>query len=310
MKKITFTSILVATLSLSACNEEKDQVYYLKNIDKATAKKSECEAKIKQAIKAKDEATLNKIKQDAECHAAHNAVREDRRIKVEQEKAAQEALEQEEIKKEKIRLTQQLGQLDWQAVAHYFVNSDCAKYGINEGGFGIPAENYICRATAQLYKEKAEQGKQILLSSPYEALRKEEKTYCNQDKRKYSACSIWEEALGIQAKSFFEQMDFAALEKQRDDYAMWGNKHPFSVKQAFEQIFKERENAIIENYTKQYGSLKQDYNQCVEQLSTIKDDLKNYQQRQAIFAYYPCSQAQKARVKLGLNDDDFKTKME
>lgn len=310
MKKILFPSLIAMSLSLSACSEEKDQAYYLKNISKAEAKQSECGTKLTKAMQAKDEAAFKRLLEDAECKAAEQAIKEDKRIKREQEAAAKAALLQAEIDKEKARLQQELGDLDWKATAHYFVNSDCAKYGIDERGFGIPEQNYTCRALAQLYKAQAEIGKDELVKFSYEELKSQEKTYCQQDKRKYSACSIWEEALAIQAEPFFEKQEFAQLEKQAEEYSMWRDNHPISERKAFEKIFKAKEQAIIESYIKDYASLKQTYNQCVEQLKQIGDHWKKHKERATVTQFYPCSQAQTARTKLGLGYDDFKTLME
>ncbi|STY62039.1 hypothetical protein M3704_00290 [Mannheimia haemolytica] len=311
MKKIVLAGIMSATFALTGCSE-KDKAYYLQNIDKAQTKVAECENKLKEAWKNKDENALKTLEKDAECNAAIQAVKEDRKIKAEQARKAAEAKAREEIDREKAKIKQELGQADWKAVAHYVVNSSCAKYvnQFSKTGFAVPKDNYACKAIEEIHLENLEAGKAELLKFPYDELRSQEKEYCAKDKRPLSACFIWEQALGEQAEKAFEAQDLQTLEKQKSEYAMFSDKQPISAKRAFEKAFKAKEEAVIENYTKNYEQLKQDYNQCVEKVKQIGDHYSKHEQRSAVTNFYPCSQAQAARRKLGLSYDNFQTPME
>ncbi|MEG9490903.1 hypothetical protein [Mannheimia indoligenes] len=311
MKKIIFASIIATTFALTGCSE-KDKAYYLQNIDKAEAKKTECENKAKEAWNKKDENALKALQKDAECNAAIDAIKEDRKIKAEIERKAAEAKAREEIEREKAKIKQELGQADWKATTHYVVNSDCAKYvnQFSKTGFVVPQNNYACKAIEEIHLENVELGKTELVKLPYDELLKQEKEFCAKDKRPLSACSIWETALGEQAEKAFETQDLPTLEQQKSEYAMFNNKKPLSAKRAFEKALKAKEQAVIENYTKNPEQLKQDYNQCVEKVKQIGDHYSKHEQRSAVTHFYPCSQAQAARRKLGLSYDNFQTLME
>lgn len=312
MKKILYTTLISSAILLTGCSEEKNQAYYLKNIDNAKAKKMECENKLKEIWKSKDEKAFEALRKDAECNAAINAIKEDREIKAEQERQAKEAQARIEIDKEKAKIKQELGQADWKAVAHYVVNSNCAQYSnqFSKTGFHIPKDNYQCQAMVEIYLENVELAKTDLLKFSYNDLITQEKEYCSKDKRKLSACDIWQQATGIQAEKAFEAQTLQELEKQKADHGMFNNKYPYTVSKAFEKAFKVKEQAVIENYTKNYDLLKQDYNQCVEKLKSIGDHYSKSEERIKVYDFYPCSQAKDARQKLGLPYDNFKTIME
>lgn len=311
MKKVLLSSIIATTFALAGCSE-KDKAYYLQNIDKAEAKKTECENKAKEAWKKKDENALKALQKDAECNAAIDAIKEDRKIKAEIERKAAEAKAREEIDREKAKIKQELGQSDWKASAHYIVNSNCAKYAnqFSKTGFTVPRDNYACKAIEEIHLENMELGKTELMKLPYDELLKQEKAFCAKDKRPLSACSIWEIALGEQAEKAFDAQDLSTLEQQKSEYGMFNNKKPLSTQRAFEKALRAKEQAVIENYTKNPDLLKQDYNQCVEKVKQIGDHYSKHEQRSAVTNFYPCSQAKAARQKLGLTYDNFQTPME
>lgn len=309
MKKILLAIVMVATVGLAGCSEKKDKAYYLQNIDKAETKKAECEKKLIEALTNKDKKLVESLQQDAECQAAIDAVKEARQAKAEQERQAKEAKMREETDREKAKITQELGQTDWKGVLHYVVNSDCAQQYANmfsKSGFIVPKENYRCLAVEQLYAENLELGKAELSKLSYDELLNQEKDYCSKDKRPLSACALWETVLNEQAEKAFIEKSFEELDKQKAEYARYNDKHPASARKAFEKAFREKEKEVIENYTKNYDLLKQDYNQCIEKVKNIAD----YNARLAITDAYPCSQTKSARSKLGLAFDNFKTMME
>lgn len=310
MKKSMLAALLTSTLLLTGCNEEKDQAYYLKNLDKAQSKKAECEKVFKQAFEKNDKDAFEKLRKDLECQAADKAIKEDRQIKAEQERQAKEAVDRAEIDKLKVDWQKQLEGKNWQETAHLFVNSECAQYGNLFGGFHVPKDNFSCRALVEIYEENVEKGKIELLKSSFEELAEQEKNFCNQDKRRYSACFIWEEALGVQATEHFAQMDIQSLEKLQDKYQQYNTKRPQKEAEAFRKIFETKGQEVIENYVKNPEQLKIDYNQCVDKLNAIGDQIKQYKAWSKVAESYPCTYASKARSKLGFSWDNFKTKLD
>lgn len=302
MKKISIGMALIA-FSLTAC-EEKNKDYYLSHIDKAESKLASCEAELKQAVKAEDEAKIDKIYKDVECKSAKQALREHReaeleRIRLEEEKKAQAAIAEQKAKIEK-----ELSHLDWQGVAHYYVNNECSTKWMKK-------DDYTCLALKSFYEEKAQQGKEELSKKSLEALLSEKKAFCSKDKRQFSACDIWQQAVAEQGKSTFEQLSLVELYQKRNSEKYCEFDSPnYPACSAFRTVFKEKQNEVVNAYSQNYELLKTDYNQCVTALKKVGDHYSKYKEREAITDNYPCVETQQARNKLGLGYDSFKTLME
>ncbi|MDP8079289.1 hypothetical protein [Phocoenobacter skyensis] len=173
----------------------------------------------------------------------------------------------------------------------------------------ISSNDYLCRAFKALYDEKAEQGKTALLKNSLEQLFELKKTYCAKDQRRYSTCDIWKSAVKEQSATEFSKLDFEQLDRQKNTYCGYGSKF-YDACSTLLDVARKKENIIIEQYVKDYESLKKDYNQCVTKLAEIGDSYKLYKQRAKVSKNYPCPQARSARSKLGLPYDNFKTLMD
>ncbi|MDG6882162.1 Uncharacterised protein [Phocoenobacter uteri] len=299
-KSILFLGL--STLVLTGCSE-KDKAYYLSHIDDAKTKFKQCEKRMFEAMSSRDQEKFEAVGKDKECVAAEQALREDRKIQAEKKRLEEEALQKAEVSKARKQLDKKFANLDWKETAYQYVNSDCAKK------FFIAPNNYECRAFKEIYDEKAEQGKQELLKNSLEQLVTSKKAYCSKDQRRYSACDIWKSAVKEQSKVEFSALDFDQLHRQSNKYCNYGSQY-YDACSTLEEVAREKENMIIDQYVKNYESLKKDYNQCVTKLAKIGDSYKVYKQRAEIAENYPCPQAHLARLKLGLPFDNFKTLMD
>ncbi|MDP8052729.1 hypothetical protein QJU23_09930 [Pasteurella atlantica] len=304
MKKSILLFCLSALL-LTGCSE-KDKAYYLSHIDNAKSKLKQCEKQMFEAMSSKDKEKFEAIRKDKECIAADQAIRENRKIQIEKARLEKEALEKSEISKARKKLNEKFAKLDWKEIAYQYVNSDCAKK------LFISSNDYLCRAFKALYDEKAEQGKTALLKNSLEQLFELKKTYCAKDQRRYSTCDIWKSAVKEQSATEFSKLDFEQLDRQKNKYCEYGSKY-YDACSTLQDVAREKENIVIEQYVKNYDALKKVYNQCIAkitELAKIDNSFGFYSKRNAILENYPCSQARSARSKLGLPYDNFKTLMD
>ncbi|OCG61474.1 hypothetical protein [Gilliamella sp. GillExp13] len=69
--------ILTTAMVLTGC-EEKNEEYYLNNIDSANKKVEQCNQDLEKAFMARDKDGIEKIKKDPECRAAISAIKKDK----------------------------------------------------------------------------------------------------------------------------------------------------------------------------------------------------------------------------------------
>ncbi|MBN6077352.1 hypothetical protein HYE59_07360 [Aggregatibacter actinomycetemcomitans] len=294
MKKLFWLIPVGLCLNLSACSE-KDAAYYLSHIDEAKTKWTQCENDMETAMRTKDKAALEKIMaKGSECDLVRNAIKEDKRLQLEKEKNEREAQKAAEIAKAKELIEQQYGSQSWQEFVKTFVNSKCTN---------IWGKTPECEAMESLYQEKTQPIIKELKAKGLNSLLNEEQNYCKQDKRRYSACDVWQTAVKEQATEEFQAMSLEqlnALKAYDEDYK---KEQP---RQAWRSVFKEKEDAYIKQLTENYDQLKEIYNTCVDQVQSAK----NWSEKHRISSDYPCRQASSARIRLQLPSDDFQTKME
>lgn len=279
--------VLGLVLGLTACSE-KDEAYYLAHIDEAEAKMAQCEKDAVSAINAKDKDTLEKIMaKGSECNLANSAIQEHKRQEREKEKQAK-------IEKAAAQIKQQYGEQSWQEFAKTLSNSECANRW---------DRNAECEAMKALYEEKTEPVVAQLSQQSLQDLLGQEAQYCKQDKRRYSACDVWKKGVEVRAKQDFEAMsleELSALTVYSEDYKRT------QPREAWREVFKEKEEAYVEQLVKNYDQLKEVYNACVDRASNAK----GWDNKVNINNNYPCRQASSARMRLELPPDNFKTKMD
>lgn len=298
MKK-TLGIITVAFLGLTAC-KEKDQAYYFANIDEAKSKIQQCKQQMKEAFKAKDEKAVKELtSENSECSVADRALKEHRKQEYEREIQERKAKELAEIEAIRTKLQAEYANKNWQEVTKAVANSEC----VSLFGFSKKTE---CQALEAVYNEKTSSVVTELKSQNLEELLAQRQTYCKQDQRPYSACSIWEKATTEVAKTAFANVQYVDLVAQeevyceKDDYMK--TRQPCKT---WEETIKAKNQEQINQFVQDYEKLKAAYNQCVDQVAGV-----GFDKRYKITSAYPCSQAQNARMRLKLPFDDFKNKME
>ncbi|MBN6709768.1 hypothetical protein JFL47_00730 [Haemophilus haemoglobinophilus] len=298
MKKWIFC---LMAFGLVACSE-KDEQYYLSHPEQAQEKAKQCRNQENEALIKGDKEAYRKIENSKECQAARSGLREYERQQQEKRRLEQEAKEKAAIEEIRNKLDKEFGQLDWQEFTRQFVNTQCAT------GY-IRNDDYACRALKSIYDEKISQATKELAKVSFNELLAQEKKYCARDQRKFSACSVWEQAIDEVGKSHFEAIPFNELEKLKENFCVYDGRR-LAACRIFEKVKTQKEQDIVNAYVKNYDNLKRDYNQCVESLAQIGNDWKKYEQRLAVSDHYPCPQAREARSKLGLPYDNFETLME
>ncbi|OOH92397.1 hypothetical protein BMT54_00390 [Pasteurellaceae bacterium 15-036681] len=302
MKKYLYIPILLVTLVLTGCSE-KDKAYYLNNLDKAEAKKAECRSQQEKAFLAKDKQKLESLRKDAECQAAIEAIREHQQAEYERMKQEKAEKQKEAIAEARKQLDTTLSSSNWQNVAHHYVNNECSQKWV------IKEDDYSCLALRELYEEKVVQGKNELLQYDFKKLLAEQNNFCTKDKRKFSVCDIWGQALKEKAEQAFSQVPFHELSRQREQYCNYDSPN-YVACSAWEKVYETKNKEAVDQFAQNYDVLKKEYNQCVDKLQKIGDHYSKYKERDAVTEYYPCSQAKQARIKLNLPYDHFKLKME
>lgn len=212
MKKLLWLMPMGVCLSLTACSE-KDEAYYLKHIDEAKTKWAQCEKEAEAAMRSKDKSALETLMaKDSECNLVRNAIKEDTRLQREKEENERKAKLEADIAQAKAQLKQQYDALPWQEFVKAYVNSTCPS------SWGTTPE---CEAMKAFYQEKTQPVITELRTKGLANLLKEEQNYCKQDKRRYSACDVWQTAVKEQATEEFQAMTLEqldALKAYDDDY--------------------------------------------------------------------------------------------
>lgn len=287
---------------LTACGD-KDTAYYLKNIDKAKEKSSECSNKVAEAFLKRDTKLIEKLGKDKECLSADEALKEHKRLERERKKAKQEAKEKAELEKAKSEISVKYQGLDWKQAVTQYVNSECNKK------FFIGSDDYHCKAEQSIYDENVAKGKLELEKLDYYQLMEKESEYCSRDKRNKSTCSVWGEVLSEAAKKVLSPLNYPDIENKEGEFCQPNQEYNHPACQTWREINREKEQALVEQYVADYDSLRKDYNHCVEQLKPLIGDWQKYSLVNKISSSYPCKQARNARIKLGLSSD-FKQPME
>lgn len=197
----------LAALVLAGCSA-KDKEYYLKNIEKAHEKKTDCDMKWEEAGWDSDTKTQDEISKDTECVAAKEAIQEyEKQQIIEQNKSAYEQAYQE--------IESQYGQLDWMQFATAFNNvykgillDEMRKTKSGEIDW-LYRYDAVPQAWSELYRSKINAAKAELIKLPTDQLRAQESQYCSTDKRAYSACDVWQQALSESYQAAYQPLNLS-----------------------------------------------------------------------------------------------------
>lgn len=306
MKKLLIIA-LTSSLFLTACGE-KNEEYYLSNIDKAQAKLEVCEADMMKAMMSQDESAAQKLAEDKECNYAIKAVQEHKRLireaeikKAEAEKEAALSLLREKTAKEYTGLT-------WQDSIKKYSQSECSK-----SSFFRSDE---CGVEHEFYLSALEKGKAELGELGFMKLKDEFDTYCSKDARQFSECTVWQEAVKEQGNNYLNQLTLEELVDNHANYCPPSQRGAFSLNRhpACEvlnnvniQKTKDRVKELVDNHE----LLKEQYNDCVDKIEILvaRTGRTYGDEYNQLSNSVQCSLAQKARNELRLTHDNFKTKM-
>lgn len=112
-----------------------------------------------------------------------------------------------------------------------------------------------------------------------------------------------------QGKNELYKIPFEKLSLAENTYCKQ-DKRQYSVCQVWKETVEQQEKEIIENYVKNYESLKNDYNQCIDKMLAAKKQPQSWKLTSDIRDSYPCQQTVKARSQLQLGYSLGEEKME
>ena len=194
MKYILFS---LAVVFLIGCSP-KDEAYYTAHIDDAKNKIASCEDKAEEAFKEADKEALEKIMGDEECRAATSANRyfEQEQTKLKRKLAEEKRQSESQVLREEI-LNKYQG-LSWQ---EFFVAYNAPDF---RGGRHALDEGY--RIQNEILKTKQVEAKKDIGSNEYDVLLKQKNKYCEKDRRRVSACVVYEEVMNLKKSNIIENL--------------------------------------------------------------------------------------------------------
>lgn len=247
-------------LTLAACGKH-DREYFEKHPEEAKKKALECVEKRDKAFWTGDEKAREALKKDSECYdavkvtearekaerkkkwEAEQAEREARREKEEAERKAKEEAEakarQAKIEKANSDVQAKYGTQNWKEYLATYSNSECADKYLSED------DDTECLPMKKLLETKQEEGRQELAQIPFPELIQQEDTFCKNDRRKYSACSVWKEVTQKQ-----EQELIQGYVKDHDELVKAYNQcvDQYQGVSRDEPDFYKRRNRVLDRY--------------------------------------------------------------
>ena len=299
--------VLIAGLGLAGC-EKKNQEYYLKNIDSAKEKLKECRNDIDKAISQKDEKLFEKIKNDTECQAAENAIKEDRILQAKLEKERKEAEEKQALETEMAAIRNQIAGKSWQkSINEYMKVEECNKF--------YTTSSPKCKAWKIVYDEKVDEGKKELKQLPYEDIKEQMISICKLDQRQGSNCAVAQSALEEKATEDLANDDIQTIESKKPLYCAEDTYTLNACRKSWEKAFDRESDKHVKLFTDNDDEFITTFNSCVDKMEAIeKQNLKWDEQNsleRKIKETYPCYQAKEAYIKRGMGYSvNFKNKIE
>ncbi|PWD80726.1 hypothetical protein DC083_06325 [Ignatzschineria ureiclastica] len=306
MKKLIVVGLL--SVFLVACGE-KDENYYFEHQDKAREKINSCEEQMMKAFMNLDEKAGRAIEADNECKAAKAAIKKQRNIEYEKEKAEKEQQKRlaEEARLKAItdietQLEKELSGKEWPAViSEYLKQAECQQRFFNQD------EDLNCVAWKVIYDKAVETGKTDLAQYSFIDLNAQEPVYCGLDKRRGSACTVWAEARVARAEIDLKPLDIEALSTVREDYCTNGDYNTCNV---WTKAWQVKNDVIVKQFVEDDELFVETYNNCFAEVTKIRQaDLKwneRSRQEEAIVSSYPCDQARQAYRNRGMGVATYK----
>lgn len=304
MKKVM--AVAVASVFLVACSE-KNEAYYLDNIGKAEQKMESCNEAARKAFMSGKTSELDRLNKDAECNAASSAIKTHKRMQYELEKKQAEERHAQAVKTARDAINESLKDQTWQKQIAAYLGSEC----VNAFSFNKTPE---CTAWDEVYESAVTQGKAQMQSVTYLDLKGEEKTYCGEDKRPKSACTVWQNVVGEKATEVLQPMDIFELYTKKGDFCHAEGYDASSSCKAWEGLYRERSQALTQHFVNDFDAFKTAYNQCYVKMQAVRDLGLSYfdqdEQFRPILHSVPCAQANQAYRDRRLGYSDFKAPIE
>lgn len=320
MKKILLGILVLGVLV--GCGE-KNEEYFFQNQDKAKDKIAVCEADLEKAFKNKDEKAFEKVRNNAECNAANDALKKQRQIDYEKaykerelqaKLAAEKRAEEKRLAAEKreAEITQFKKQLDgdhkdksWQDKLTEVLKMECTR---------VYDPSLECIAAEQFKEESMNEGLKSLESSSFDEVVAQEKELCSRDKREGSACTVWKKSLVQKTEILVAELNLFDLETQKSQFCDNRN-FPREVCGTWSKRWDEQSELLVKLFVDDFDLFKKTYNACVADVATVKSQKlgwsKESEAMNKITRYAPCYQASQAYSKRGLGySTSFKESIE
>lgn len=310
MKKIIIMGVLGAILA--GCGD-RDEEYFFKNQDKAKTVLKSCEEKLLNALENGNEKEFKALEADAECRAANSALKKQRQLDWEKERAEEELkkkLAQEarlkEIADEKAKIVAANSNNSWEKNVSEYLKQDC-----NVPLWGEPT--VACAAWIEFYDEAVAKGKAELAAFSFDDLKDKSKEFCALDQRRGSTCAIWQDALADKGVEELKGADIYVLEARRDEFCAQDISNLAVCNQSWRKAWDAKNEELVKYFTDNDAEFVQTYNQCVEQLDEIRDQKLGYfkmeEASRLITRKAPCQQAADAYSRRGMGYSPFKVKI-
>lgn len=305
MKKIVLSVVVVGVLA--GCGE-KNEEYYFQNLDKAQDKMAACKADAEKAFKNKDEKAFEKVRNDAECQSASDALQKQRQIEYEQKVQARELEKKLAAEKRaadiaafKNTLITEHKDKGWEDKLTEALKVECRPT------FSEPTVE--CAAWKVFQNETIEEGLKSLDNSSFDEVVAKENEFCSRDKREGSACTVWGKSLVQKTESIVAELNLFDLEAQKSQFC--DNKSlPYQVCQAWSKRWDEQSALLVKVFMDDFDVFKETYNACTQDIANIKSQKLGWSKESdavnAITRFAPCYQASQAYTKRGLGYTAFK----
>ncbi len=294
-------SLLLIPFILVGCGE-KNEEYYLKNIDSAEKKVKQCENDLEKAFKNDNEKEFLRLADDPECNAANKAINKKREIERQAKRKLEEENKRKAIEEARESIISKIKDMNWQDSIMEYLKTSC-----EDSWPFVSSPN--CVAWHAIYEEKIAEGNQELEKLNFEELNNSEEKYCSKDKRTESPCGVWEKARNKKAGDILNSLSITEIEKQE---SLFCDKDGYSeLCRLWKNSWNEKSKELTKFFVDNYDEFKKTYNICYEGIKNIKSTNDKTSEKnkyiRKIENSTPCQQVARAFREKKLGYTAFKT---
>lgn len=281
-------SLLLIPFILVGCGE-KNEEYYLKNIDSAEKKVKQCENDLEKAFKNDNEKEFLRLADDPECKAARKAINTQKQLKWEAERKLEEENKRKAIEEAKSAINSKIKGMGWQDSITEYLKTSC----VNTWSYNSTPE---CDAWNVIYEEKVNEGNQELSKLSFDELINSEEQFCSKDKRKKSPCEVWEKMRNKKGEESIIELSIVDVEKANPQFC---EKDKYgSLCSVWKETWNNKSKQLTKFLVDNYDEFKKTYNMCYEAIEEIKSSkgkaFEKSQNINEIKNMTPCQQASDA----------------